>query len=230
MPIKNRLLQWRQPIFSAEISPPPKSPFAWSILTWRTPSLLTRVTGGRAVGLATENIPAFVMFAADQCQQLSNSAGLSSQKSAMKSFAFFLAAILLIFNGGSALVGGWLLIADPSGQNLMVSPDVLRYTPFNSFLVPGIVLFSRLGVFSFTALAALLWKFRPAALFVLAEGVLLTGWIVVQILWTQVYHPLQAVMGATGLLLIASGWILSRAGAAFNENPLRLIKSKSFLV
>ena len=119
-------------------------------------------------------------------------------------------SLLLLFNGLGALYGGWLLMADPSGNRLQLPLPVLAHTPFTHFLIPGLVLFVFLGVYSITALAALWFALRHAALYVVAEGGLLTGWILVQVCWTQWLHPLQAVMGATGLLLIAFGLFLHR--------------------
>jgi hypothetical protein len=113
----------------------------------------------------------------------------------MKKLAFWLAVVLMLFNGISALTGGWLLMADPGGQKLPASMDFLRHTPSKNFLVPGVVLSTALGVFSMAALAAHLAHLPRSPLFELTEGVLLTGWIAVQLLWTQVYHPLQALIG-----------------------------------
>lgn len=126
----------------------------------------------------------------------------------LKKAAFVLAVVLLLFNGTAAVYGGWLLMADPTGQALQLPRSALDHTPFANFLLPGIVLFVCMGVFSFTALAALLTSVKNHSLYVMAEGGLLTGWIVIQALWTQMYHPWQAVMGAAGLLLILCGWLL----------------------
>ena len=101
-------------------------------------------------------------------------------------------------------------MADPSGGQLQLPLPVLAQTAFRDFLVPGFVLFTCLGVFSFTALAALLFSLPHTPLYVVAEGILLSAWIFLQLCWTRWFHPLQLVMGATGILLIACGSFLYR--------------------
>lgn len=129
----------------------------------------------------------------------------------MKKVAYIVSLLLLLFNGAGAVYGGWSLLTDPSGANIQLSRTTLDQTPFPDFLIPGIVLFLCIGLFSFLAIVAMLLMHPRFSWLVLAEGILLSGWIVVQYAWTQVYHPLQVVMGATGLLLVACGYILYRS-------------------
>jgi hypothetical protein len=54
---------------------------------------------------------------------------------------------LLLFLGLSALGGGALLIISPSGKLLGDLPlSILVHSPFNDFLIPGIILFLVLGL------------------------------------------------------------------------------------
>jgi hypothetical protein len=54
---------------------------------------------------------------------------------------------LLLFLGLSALGGGVLLIISPSGKLLGGLPlSILDHSPFNDFLIPGIILFLVLGL------------------------------------------------------------------------------------
>lgn len=126
----------------------------------------------------------------------------------MKKILFITSAALLAFNGLGALVGGWSLITDPSGNGIRLSLCTVEGTPFKDFLVPGIILFVCMGLFSMLALLLLVFRFRNASSLVFAEGVLLTGWIVIQYFLTQTYHPLQLIMGTVGLLLICCGYKL----------------------
>lgn len=149
----------------------------------------------------------------------------------MKKPVSMLGSLLLLFNGLGALYGGWSLMADPSGTQLQLPLPVLEHTPFNDFLIPGIVLFVVLGVFSITALLALFFAIRHAALYVVAEGSLLTAWTLIQVWWTQWFHPLQVLMGTTGLLLIACGGALYRmekrkkAGSRSNKTRFHFISN-----
>lgn len=55
---------------------------------------------------------------------------------------------LLLFLGISALCGGSLLVISPTGKLLGSLPiSILAHSPFSDFLIPGIILFTVLGVF-----------------------------------------------------------------------------------
>jgi hypothetical protein len=54
--------------------------------------------------------------------------------------------ILLAFLGVGALGGGAVLIVSPSGDMFGMPVSILSHSPFRSFLIPGLVLFSVLGI------------------------------------------------------------------------------------
>lgn len=126
----------------------------------------------------------------------------------MKKFIYIVAVLLLMFNSIGAMYGGWSLIADPTGEQLKMSPSVLNHTPFSDFLIPGIVLLLVNGVFSLIVVGAMFFATRSYPLLVTGEGCLLTGWILIQYFWTETYYPLQVIMGAIGLLLVICGCFL----------------------
>ena len=70
-----------------------------------------------------------------------------------------LLAVLLILLAVNALVGGALLIADPSGGLLGMPVSLLAGSPFRDYLLPGLVLFGLLGVLPLAVVAGV-W-FRP---------------------------------------------------------------------
>lgn len=131
----------------------------------------------------------------------------------MKFVINILASLLLLFNGISALVGGWILITHPDGSALNLSPDLLEHTPFRDFLFPGIILFVVNGVFSLIAFTALTHNYRSAYLFILAQGALLTGWIVIQILLIRTIHPLHILLVVIGITLIILGFICRKCNS-----------------
>jgi len=65
---------------------------------------------------------------------------------------------LLGFLGLGAIYGGGTLIISPSGELLGMPLSLLEHSPFNSFLVPGIILFSVLGIAPCLLIIALLKK------------------------------------------------------------------------
>lgn len=125
----------------------------------------------------------------------------------MKLTVRIIVIILLLFNGIGAFFGGYNLISDPTGGSLQMPLSFLEESPFTSYLIPGIVLFLVNGVFSFVALYAL-WKMYPKAyLLVMIQGVLLSGWIVVQMILLQVFYPpLHLSFLLIGLSLLGGGY------------------------
>jgi len=117
-------------------------------------------------------------------------------------------SLLLLFNGTGAIFGGYNLMAYPDGSSLQVSLDWLRYSPFTDFFIPGLILLCANGVFSFIALAALILRYRFYAWLIIGQGVVLAGWIVIQMLMLRTVNILHAIFGSVASLLILLGWLL----------------------
>jgi hypothetical protein len=66
--------------------------------------------------------------------------------------------ILLGFLGLGAIGGGGALIISPNGELLDMPLSILDESPFNSFLIPGMILFSVLGVVPLLLIIALIKK------------------------------------------------------------------------
>lgn len=54
--------------------------------------------------------------------------------------------MIIFFQSLSGLFGGFSLIAEPSGASLRMPLDFLEGTPFNTYFIPGMILFLLLGV------------------------------------------------------------------------------------
>ena len=129
------------------------------------------------------------------------------------------AVILLVFNAISALIGGWGLIADPSGETLGIPLRLLDYSPFDNFLIPGIILFVTNGLFSLLFAVMALLKFMNYAWLVIFQGFILTGWLIIQIIMIrEFYGPLHILYFSAGLLMIANGWVLARQDQAIYQS------------
>lgn len=87
---------------------------------------------------------------------------------------------------------------------------MLATTPFTDFLIPGIILFVANGVFCMAVFFALVLKYKHSALLIVAQGAILTGWIVIQVILIQGVHALHFIFGGVGCLLIICGWLLFR--------------------
>ena len=111
---------------------------------------------------------------------------------------------LVIFQGLSGLAGGFGLINDPSGESLKIPIEWLDGSPFNDYLIPGIILFLILGLFPLI-ISFGLWKTRNWGwLGSIALGAALIIWILVEILiigW-QTEPPLQLIYGVVGIAIL----------------------------
>jgi len=65
---------------------------------------------------------------------------------------------LLGFLGTGAIGGGAAMIISPSGEMMQMPLSMIENSPFDSFLIPGIILFSVLGLIPCLLIVALLKK------------------------------------------------------------------------
>lgn len=133
-----------------------------------------------------------------------------------KPFLVFILLFLLLLTGLPALWGGLALMADPSGNTLELSSVVLQGTIFNDFLIPGIILFLFVGIFSSFVFFSMLhqpeWKWANFLniykeqnwtwTYCLYLGVILTIWIDVQILMIGYVMQIQMIYAFIGISII----------------------------
>lgn len=124
-----------------------------------------------------------------------------------------IAISLLLFTGINAIVAGLLFIIDPSGARMGMTPAYLEHSPFHSFLVPGIVLLLVNGVFNIIAAGMVIKKSRFHIPAILLQGLLLGGWILIQVLMVRDLNPLHLIMLGIGLALLLCGWLLNKGNA-----------------
>ena len=102
----------------------------------------------------------------------------------------------------NALYGGIGLMVNGMGM----PSDWLEATPFQSWTVPGFFLLAVIAVPMSIAAIGELTRWRRADVASMAAGVVLIGWIVVQLLVLRRYFFLQPVLGVAGALVIALTW------------------------
>ncbi len=118
---------------------------------------------------------------------------------------------LLLFNSIGAMYGSIKLITDPSGSSMQMPLSFLEHSPFENYLIPGIVLLCVNGLFGFATILLLLIKHSLANLFVMAQGVLLGGWILVQMMLLKTFYPpLHLTFLLIGTLLLLLGFAMQR--------------------
>jgi len=112
--------------------------------------------------------------------------------------------VSVFFQALSGLGGGAFLIADPTGETLDLSLSFLINSPFPDYLIPGIILFTVLGVYPLIVTAGL-WKRKYwgwlGSIFL---GIVLLIWIFVEILIIgyQSEPPLQLIYGILGIVIM----------------------------
>ncbi|MBK7566540.1 MAG: hypothetical protein IPI31_01830 [Bacteroidetes bacterium] len=136
----------------------------------------------------------------------------------MKMFYKLLIGLLLLFNGIGAIYGGINLMIYPDGSSIQLSPDWIEGTMFNNYFIPGLVLFIANGLFSIFTLITLAFNLKNHNWFVIFQGAILTGWILIQILLIQTIYFLHIVLGGVGIVLIVLGFALKRQEAG-SVNP-----------
>jgi hypothetical protein len=121
------------------------------------------------------------------------------------SMARHLLLVLLLFNGITALVAGAMLTYAPDGSLLDMQLAWLDHSPFRSYRIPGLLLFSVIGLGSLVAAAVLLRRLRHTGRFAQVAGTALVTWIVVQMIMLRTVHPLQVTYLVIGIAIIWLG-------------------------
>lgn len=117
---------------------------------------------------------------------------------------------LQLFIGMGAVAGALPMILTPLGSEEALSIELLRNTPFTSYLIPGIVLFSINGVGSLVASYFSLKRLKPAGIMGMVFGIALIIWIIVQLYLMGFASWLQPLYFALGTLELLFGVIIYR--------------------
>jgi hypothetical protein len=128
-----------------------------------------------------------------------------------------LAVGLEIFLGLGALFGGGAFILAPDGHLLGVPTKLLAGSPFSSYLVPGIILFTLVGVAPLLAAAITVRRQALAPMAAVGVGLTLIGWVSVEMVVLagpgSLAWALYLVLG-TCIAAIGVAWWRSSPGAA----------------
>lgn len=119
------------------------------------------------------------------------------------------AMILLAFLGITALAGAFPMILYPRGSGIMPL-SLLEHSPFRTFLIPGIVLLTANGLLALGVLWLAWMRHRNYEVWVVAQGCVLLGWLIVQIWMLGMVVWLHYLFGAVAVALILAGIALRR--------------------
>lgn len=126
-----------------------------------------------------------------------------------------IALILLFFLALNAIGGSLFLIADPSGKAIQIPIKLLQGTPFNDYLIPGIILLIAIGFLSLAVAILIILKIKKYPWFIILQGCVLIGWLTVELILNIefflpiLHYPLYTI----GILLIVSGFIIKNRGS-----------------
>jgi hypothetical protein len=123
---------------------------------------------------------------------------------------------LIALESVAAFYGGLSMITDPSGNSLQLEIQLLQGSIFNSYIIPGIVLFLFLGLLPFILIYPLLFKpkwglmnlfniysgYYWAWTYTLYTAIMLIIWINVQFLTIGSVSKLQGYVGLYGVLML----------------------------
>jgi hypothetical protein len=111
-----------------------------------------------------------------------------------------------------ALGGGLVLMLAPRGEILPLPLAALAGSPFDTYFVPGLILFGVLGLGPLIAarLALLRHPLAATAAFIVGAGLLIWVGVEVAIIGYSNEPPLQAIYGILGvvILFVAVRWLL----------------------
>jgi hypothetical protein len=115
------------------------------------------------------------------------------------------AIVALAFVGLAGLVGGIPLILHADGEPWWMPQSLLQYSPFRSFLIPGIILLAAIGVLSCWILWMTLQGQPGYGWWVVLQGCVLLGWLVAEMVMLRLVMWAQGSYVAVALALILSG-------------------------
>jgi len=130
--------------------------------------------------------------------------------------ALIILSLCLLFLGINGIIGGYMMLSDPNGSPFGMSLSVLERTPFQNWIVPGLVLLFVWGCGSFAILLSL-WLRPQLSIFEwlarithehwswilsIGLGLALLVWLTYQLFTLPAVAPIQYILGALAVLLV----------------------------
>lgn len=116
----------------------------------------------------------------------------------MRIILFILVFIVAI----TSFFSGILLMLAPHGSFFQMSTSILKDSPFTTFMIPGFCLAFLVGGSNTFALIELLHKAKERYNWCIVGGIMLSGWMVVQIFLVGWNHWLQVAYLVTGIMIL----------------------------
>ena len=122
-----------------------------------------------------------------------------------------LASGLLAFLGLGAVAAAIPMIVTSLRHSQTFMPlSLLQHSPFDSFLIPGIILLIANGLLAFFVLWRVVRRMSLYGLWTVFQGCVLLGWLVVECVMLQVIAWPHVVYAALAVALIVLGFMMRR--------------------
>ncbi|MCM0650273.1 hypothetical protein NBE98_18055 [Clostridium swellfunianum] len=133
--------------------------------------------------------------------------------------------ILHAFVGVGAVGGGMMAILNPQGPGGMPA-DALKNSPFNNYLIPGIILFSVIGLGNIASALIIKYKAKFHAYVSSVFGWALVIWIIVQCIMLNTVVYLHVIFFIIGLIEAALAMIILFKQRMFPANLVIYVYKK----
>lgn len=115
--------------------------------------------------------------------------------------------VLHVFVGLGAMAGGLAAITNPNGP-MGISVDILKNSPFGNFLIPGIILFTVIGLGNILSAITFAFKSKYQGYISSVFSWALVVWIVVQCIMLNAVNFLHVIYFAIGLIQAALSMLI----------------------
>jgi len=115
------------------------------------------------------------------------------------------AVAALVFLGLSGIVGAIPLLVHPTGEPWAMRQSLLRHSPFQSYLIPGIILLVANGLLILWVLWLTLRRHSGYGWRVAAQGCVLMGWLIVEMVMLRLVVWPHYLYGVVALVLVVAG-------------------------
>ncbi|HEX5027138.1 MAG TPA: hypothetical protein VFV68_17785 [Agriterribacter sp.] len=116
----------------------------------------------------------------------------------MKTLLFILVSFIAV----TSTISGLLMIGDTDGGILNLPLSLLEGTPFKNYLFPGILLAGIVGGVNIIAVFSNISRSSTRYNWSVAGGIMITAWIIVQMILIQSLHWLHFIYLGSGMLII----------------------------
>ena len=130
----------------------------------------------------------------------------------MKTLIKIISVILLLYVGAGAIYGGLLFVFYPDGSGLGMTTEFLKNTPFDNYLIPGIILLIFNGVLPLVTIILMFSRSRYFSMLLQLQGLVLIIWLTVQLMLnSEFFTPhLHYPLYVSGILMIVCGILSSK--------------------